>query len=121
MIALGVPPRTDLDNLSHLELALAGCLFAPIFETLIFQAFPVMIVRMAGGGFRMCIVAGLVPFALAHFPSGIGTGVAVGIVGGFYLAFTYVNWRSESLSAALGMTIALHALGNALAILPLLL
>ena len=80
-----------------------------------------MIVRMAGGGFRMCIVAAMVPFALAHFLIGLATGVAAGIVGGFYLAFTYVNWRSESLSAALGMTIALHALGNALAILPLLL
>ncbi len=119
--ALGDPPRTDLNKRSDFELVLKSCLLAPVFETLIFQAFPVMIVRLVGGGFRMCIVAGLVPFALAHFPSGFGTGVAAGIVGGFYLAFTYVNWRSESLRAALGMTIAVHALSNASLILPIVL
>ena len=60
----------------------------------------------------MCVMAGWIPFALAHFSSGYPTGFAAGVAGGFYLAFTYANWRTESLRAALGMTIASHALGN---------
>ena len=110
---LGDPGRTDLQHLSDWEFALECCVFAPVLETLIFQAFPVMVVGLAGGGFGKCVIAGWVPFALAHFSVGIGTGVCAGIVGGFYLGFAYAHWRRESLRAALGMTMAHHALSNA--------
>jgi hypothetical protein len=45
------------------------------------------------------------------------TGIAAGIVGGFYLAFTYTHWPRRSTGMAFLMTAAQHAIHNTAAIL----
>jgi hypothetical protein len=73
-----------------------------------------MIVRKFGFGFRGQLVAGWLLFAVAHFDNSIESGLCAGFVGGFYIAFTYANWRQSSFRTAFLMTIAIHALHNLL-------
>jgi hypothetical protein len=47
-----------------------------------------------------------------HHFAGVPTVVAAGFIGGFFFAFTYERWRSESIAAALMMTILLHSSFN---------
>lgn len=108
--------RPSLEKLSPSKLIVVTVLVAPILETFFLQTVPVAIARALGARFWIQVLASLVPFAALHFPAGIGTGVGAGLVGGFYIAFTYVRWREESFSAAFTMTAGTHALRNALAV-----
>jgi hypothetical protein len=110
---LEIPVREDLD-LSNLtwQVFVGMVVFAPFFETLIFQSLPVMIARACGASFWIQVLASLVPFAAVHFTINWGTGLFAGVVSGFYLAFTYVHWRRTSARAALWMTVGMHAIHN---------
>ena len=88
---------------------------APILETLLFQALPITIARWLKAGFKVQILASLVPFALVHLPEGIATGVCAGFVGGFYLAFTYAHWVEKSAWTALWTTTVAHFIRNSFA------
>ena len=87
---------------------------APLFETLLFQALPIAIARWMKAGFKVQILASLIPFTLAHALEGIGTGVCAGLVGGFYLAFTYAHWIEKSVWTAMWTTAAAHFIRNGL-------
>jgi len=97
-------------------LLFAGVVAAPVIETLVFQAFPVWIARLCGARFRVQIVASVVPFFLAHAIEGIGTGIAAGLVGGFYFAFTYAHWRDYGRWPAFWVTAMSHAIHNGILI-----
>ena len=85
---------------------------APLYETLLFQAFPVMLFRMLGFNYYGQLLGAWVPFAAIHFLKDVFSGICAGVVGGFYIAFTYVRWREISLGSAFWMTCAVHSLGN---------
>jgi len=109
-----IPRRDDLDAMSAVQLVTGGVVFAPVVETLLLHAIPVHVARRFQLGFWWQVVAGLVLFAILHFPSGVATGVCAGVVSGFYWSFTYVHWRRESFRSALWMTAGSHAVHNLL-------
>jgi hypothetical protein len=56
----------------------------------------------------------MVAFAAVHLLGGIESGLTAGLVGGFYLSFTYVHWSKQSHFLAFQITAGTHAMGNAL-------
>jgi hypothetical protein len=119
--AVDIPERTDLDRIEPVPLFLLVVFVAPFIETLISQAFPVMIARRLQFGFWAQVFFSIPFFALPHLPSGIATALGAGVISGFYIAFTYVHWREQSFRAALWMTSGVHAFHNLMLITPLLL
>jgi len=85
---------------------------APLVETLLFQAFPIFIVRMLKGSIRVQIAVSTLLFAAAHFPEGVATGVSAGLIGGMYFAFAYARWRKRSRWQAFWITAAGHSIHN---------
>ncbi|MEO7413668.1 MAG: CPBP family glutamic-type intramembrane protease [Opitutaceae bacterium] len=108
-----VPVRDDFD-LSQVswQLFVSIVVFAPFFETLIFQALPVMIARSCRFSFWSQVLASVLPFAAVHFLINWSTGLFAGVMSGFYLAFTYARWRQVSFRSALWMTAGMHAIHN---------
>jgi hypothetical protein len=94
----------------------AGVVIAPIFETLIFQAFPVWIARLCKARFSIQILASMIPFTIIHSIEGVQTGIAAGLVSGFYLAFTYTHWREYKRWSAFWITAVSHAIHNVILI-----
>jgi hypothetical protein len=92
---------------------LIGAVFLASFcETILLQVLPVIVARHFGAAGWVQILAATVLFAASKFPFGIETGILTGLIGGFYLAFTYVHWERESFNSALLMTIGAHAAHN---------
>jgi len=114
MTLLGIPGR-EMD-LSFEVLLIAGVVVAPVLETLLLQALPVWIARLCKSGSSGQVIVSVVPFTISHAIEGIGTGIAAGLLGGFYFAFTYVHWRERSRWQAFWVTAVSHAIYNAIAI-----
>ena len=85
---------------------------APPIETLIFQAFPIFIVRALKGSIRFQILVSTFLFSAAHLSEGIVTGLSAGAIGGLYYAFAYAHWRSQSRWQALWITTVCHGISN---------
>jgi O-antigen/teichoic acid export membrane protein len=90
-------------------------LIGPVVETLLFQALPIFVARKFNAPFVWQIIISMVIFASLHFLEGIPTGIAAGLVGGFYFAFTYAHWREKSRWTAFWVTAISHAFNNAVA------
>ena len=116
MESFGVPPR-EMD-IGFWPLLFSGVVIAPVFETLIFQAFPVWIARLCKARFSVQLLASVIPFASVHAIEGVQAGIAAGVVGGSYLAFTYVHWREHGRWTAFWTTTVFHATYNGI-IIPL--
>ena len=115
----GAEEREFMD-FSMVEVFLLLLLVAPPVETLLFQAFPVFIVRLFKGSFRLQILISTIVFAAAHFPEGIAVGVSAGIIGGLYFGFAYAYWRRKSRWQSFWITTVSHAIHNGIAFLLLL-
>ena len=115
LLALFDPPPRDIPFGFGMFLFI-GVVVAPIVETLLFQAFPVWIARMFKARFSTQVVASIIPFFLVHVVEGVQTGIAAGLVCGFYLAFTYVHWREKRRRTAFWVTTVSHAIHNAILI-----
>ena len=87
---------------------------APLFETLLFQAVPIGILNALDASFGTQAVVSAFLFAAAHFTNSTMSGVAAGIPGGFYLAFTYAFWLQDSFVSAFWITALSHSLQNLL-------
>ena len=114
MTLLGIPGR-EMD-LSFEVLLILGVVVAPVLETLLFQALPVWIARLCKIGSSGQVIVSVVPFTIGHAIEGIQTGIAAGLLGGFYFAFTYVHWRERSRWQAFWVTAVSHAIHNAILI-----
>lgn len=114
-------PRTDLDALPTFPLLAGICVLAPFFETLLSQVLPVAIARWRRWPFWAQVFFSIPFFALPHLPSGWGTVLAAGVIGGFYLGFTYARWREESFRSAFWMTAGMHAAHNTVIVVLMLL
>lgn len=97
--------------------AVLAILVAPWLETLLLQMLPVGLARLCGAGRSVQLILSMVVFAALHFIEGVGTGLAAGIVLGFYLAFTYTHWRRHSRTRAFWMTTAQHMIHNTVAVM----
>ena len=93
-----------------------GVVVVPLLETLIFQAFPVWIARLCKARFSVQVAASVIPFILVHVVEGVGTGIAAGLISGFYFAFTYVHWREQKRWPAFWTTAVSHAIHNGILI-----
>ena len=113
-VLFGVPRRELLD-LSLPVAFVALLLVAPPIETLVFQAFPIFIVRVLKGSIRTQILVSTLLFAAAHFPEGMATGVSAGVIGGLYYAFAYAHWRIQSRWQSFWITTVCHGIHNGIA------
>jgi membrane protease YdiL (CAAX protease family) len=93
----------------------------PLVETMVFQCLSLEFTANLRIKRSIRIALSVVPFALLHHFAGIPTVVAAGFVGGFYFAFTYERWRTESLIAAVVMTFLLHSSFNLVGALSMIL
>ncbi len=96
-------------------LAFLALAFAPVVETLVFQWWPIAVVRRLGGGAAFAAVASATLFALLHYQSGAAA-VLVHVPTGLVLAWCFLAWRHRGLSRALLMTMAVHFTLNLLAL-----
>lgn len=92
--------------------AIDAILIAPILETLLFQTLPIALARKLRARFTLQLLASVIPFAAIHFLYGPNAGIAAGLIGGFYFAYTYARWRKRSLWTALWTTGVSHSLHN---------
>lgn len=87
----------------------------PVGETLVYQLIPIELTRWLKWPTTCQLLAPLLLFATAHFVfGGFSHGILSGILGGYYLAFTYLLYRERSVTWAVSMTLAFHSLHNAL-------
>ncbi len=94
--------------------AFACLLFAPIVETLLFQALIIGALKWMGMGLGTQVAASAFLFALIHFGESIAVGVAAGIPGGLYYGFTFAFWLQDSFWTAFWVTAVSHFLHNLL-------
>jgi hypothetical protein len=92
--------------------AISAILIAPWLETLLLQMLPVGLARLCGAGRSVQLILSMIVFAALHFMGSLASGLGPGIVGGFYLAFTYTHWRRHSRTRAFWMTTAQHMIHN---------
>ena len=111
MLVIGVTGRDFLD-MPLPDVFILLILAAPPVETLVFQAFPIFIVRILKGSMRTQILVSTLLFSAAHFPEGINTGVSAGVVGGLYFAFAYAHWRKKSRWKSFWITTVCHVIHN---------
>jgi hypothetical protein len=92
----------------------------PVVETL-FQVVPVGIARMRKAPFASQVFWATLAFTVAHAMDGVAaSAVIAGLVGGFYLAFTYAYWRERSRWTALWTTALSHAMANGVCIVAMI-
>jgi len=84
--------------------------FAPIFETLLFQTFPIELSRRFNRPLIFQFFAGMIPFAAVHFLGGLASGIAAGVVGGIFFCYTYLECRSTSWWKSTWVTTLIHGL-----------
>jgi len=114
VLVFGPGKRISLD-LSVTVAFLLLIVIAPPLETLVFQAFPIFIVRLLKGSFRTQIIASAILFSAAHFPEGIATGISAGLIGGLYFGFAYAHWRTKSRWQPFWITTVCHIIHNGIA------
>ena len=111
-IFIDVPSRDFINWPIPVMLAVV-LILAPILETLLLQALPITIAKLCRAGLKIQILVSVIIFGLLHFAEGAAVGIGAGLVGGFYLAFTYAHWAQKSLWKALWVTTAAHIIRNA--------
>jgi len=101
-----------MGDVDSMPLFIGAVILAPFIETVLLQVLPIMVARHFGAAYWIQILASVVLFAASYFLFGIETGILTGLIGGFYLAFTYAHWQQESFNSALLMTFGAHATHN---------
>jgi len=70
-------------------------IIGPPIETLVFQAFPIFVVRSLNGSALIQIIASALLFSAAHFPEGVATGISAGLIGGLLLRIRVLALAEE--------------------------
>ena len=118
-MALGASTRDGPESLAPYVI---GAVFViPWVETLVYQSLPIGLCRRLRLGTGTQAIASTAAFFAAHLNLGLVSGVAAGLVGGAYLAMTYIRWRHRSRWTAVWVTSISHAIGNAIVCAVLLL
>jgi len=116
-IFINEPHKEHMEDWPVAALIVFLVLLGPPLETLLFQAFPIFIVRLLRGSMWTQVLVSATIFAAGHFMRDIVTGAAAGMVGGSYLAFAYVRWRRISKRHAFWITTGIHCINNGIAVL----
>jgi hypothetical protein len=111
-----IPHRLDSNPLIVWKAVVLG----PLLETLIFQSLPIGICRLLHFRAGVQMTASIALFFLAHLLQGVGSGICAGLVGGFYLAFTYIRWRHRSWWTAFWVTCASHVIHNGIVLITII-
>ena len=108
----------DSRELSGTELGFLAFI-APFFETWLLQALPVWLASRFKLTPRRQILSSMIVFSITHFLSnGLVNFLTAGLIGGFYLAFSYVHWRQKAGTAtAFMLTSTVHLLYNSIIVL----
>ena len=88
-------------------------IIAPVIETLLLQAFPIYLARSVKSSFNVQIISSVLIFTVLHSLISIGRGLCAGLIGGYYLAFSYALWRRRSRWSAFWITTVCHSITNA--------
>lgn len=123
IIAACTAGDVDLGDIEVPSLAefIAVAWIAPVLETLLLQALPIELARRCKAGTTSQALASILPFWGLHAADRLLAGWAAGLaqythlVGGFYLAVSYIRWRRFGRWPAFWVTTFSHALGNAFA------
>ena len=91
-------------------------LIGPIAETLLLQTLPIELSRRFNRPILFQFCAGMIPFALLHFVTGIHVGIASGVVGGVFFSYTYLECRRDSWLEATKVTCITHCLHNVIVV-----
>jgi hypothetical protein len=83
-----------------------------VIETALGQVLPVFIARKLGLSTKVQMLFSIVVFAAGHVTNGDFIRLVPGIVGGFYLSFTYLLWKKRNDSIAYLLTTVLHCCYN---------
>lgn len=105
-------PKKDKIEFTHDKAFYFPMVFAPIGETLFYQALPIALLSAAGfsAGTQFIVSAAL--FAWAHYVDHAGKGIGAGIPGGVYLGYPFVRWFPDSFWRAFWITAVSHSLHN---------
>lgn len=123
LIDINTPPEfiaEGEESFSYSDSFFPMVIFAPIVETVLFQLFPVFLVGLFGENNNWKIAIATLAFAIPHFLLGFVAGISAGVIGGFYLAFTYLHWRKDSRWRAFWVTTLSHGIHNLIAFLGIL-
>lgn len=94
-----------------------GIFVAPILETWLFQTIPISISKKLKLPLWIQIFSSLIPFACVHIYQGGLIGIVSGIIGGFYLSFSYATWKIKKSNNAFRITVGIHSIYNTIGIL----
>ena len=114
LVFAGFESRTDLDHLGWLEFFLLAVVEAPIVETIALQAIPIILMRWIRLPFSWQVGVSRFLFFNAHLALGPVSAFTAGLIAGFYLAFDFSYWASNSYWTAFWTTVLQHSLGNCL-------
>ncbi len=89
-----------------------GIVVAPIIETGLFQTIPISVSRRFKLHFNIQVLSGILLFALVHIAQGALIGFVSGVIGGFYLSFSYSVWIERKSRIAFLMTAGIHSIYN---------
>ncbi len=110
-------PRRAFDRMSAEKILLLAVVFAPVVETVLFQVIPIHCCRWFKGSFTIQVVISTALFAAAHFHENFLVGMSAGLVGGFYLAFTYAHWADKrGMWTACWTTAVHHGIRNGISV-----
>lgn len=100
------------EGFSFLEYWVIAIFFAPVFETFFLQLIPILALKRMGIDLRFQFVVSCLLFILVHFSYGLAHGISGGVVGGAYLAFSFLVYANNSTLKAFFVTTSIHTIAN---------
>ncbi len=89
----------------------SAVIFAPIFETFLFQALPFSIARRLNFNVWSKLMVMTVPFAILHYHNGV-VSIVNALFGGLILGASFIVWEKDSYRDAFIVLTAIHGLHN---------
>ena len=102
------------NQFSFFQLAIIGIFLAPIYETFFLQQIPILLVRKFKLNLIFQFLISVFIFAICHSEHGFIHAITSGIMGGGYLAFSYLVFLRHSVLKAFFVTATIHMLVNAI-------
>jgi len=116
LLGLGDGPTTTDTMMAQLDSPLvilaAALIWAPVFETLVFQTLPIEILNKMTGGKMVASFGSAIFFGAAHYPDAQWLGALLTFAPGLVFAWSYQVWREKSFVKACAMTSGIHLTHN---------
>lgn len=116
LLGLGDGPTTTDAAMAQLNSPLVilavALIWAPVFETLVFQTLPIEILNKMTRGKTAAIIGSAVIFGAVHYPDAEWLGALLTFAPGLIFAWSYQVWREKSFVKASAMTGGIHLMHN---------